>query len=217
MTNNFNTNPLLQSQHLIREDSLDKLFRATVVALGTNEVSIHRDGSATVEGPYPMLEGNTAIVGDEVVVGRLGTGYVVLGRIIRSTLTARPLIPMQFVEVNSQQTTVNGALVDIPGLSVNLTLYRPAMVAAVLTFDAELVSGAASLLAVAINMHGGDHAEHQQSLTNASDHHVGAVAHAHDDPFDPGVHTIKGRFRRVSGTGTVGIDRCAMLVWALPA
>lgn len=213
----YNTNPLLQSQHLIRDDSLDKLFRGTVVSLGTNEVSIHRDGSATVEGPYPTLENNTAIVGDEVVVGRLGTGYVVLGRIIRSGLTARPLIPMGFVEVNSQQTTTNVALQDIPGLTLDLTLYRPAMVCAVLTFDAELSVGASSVGAVAINMHSADHAEHQQTVSVVSDHQVGAVTHAHDTSFDPGVHTIKGRFRRVSGTGTFAIDRCALLVWALPA
>lgn len=208
-------NPLVQMSEFIRDDSLDKLFRANVVAFGTNELFIRRDGSIETEGPYPVMEGITAGVGDEVVVGRIGTGYIVLGRILRSSLT--PHSSLGFVEVNSQQTTTNVALQDIPGLTLNMTLYRPAMLAAVLTFDAELSSGAGSVLAVAINMHGGDHAEHQQSLSVASDHHVGAVAHAHDDPFDPGVHTIKGRFRRVSGTGTVAIDRCALLVWALPA
>lgn len=216
-SSNYNLNPLLQSQHLIRDDSLDKLFRGTVTALGVNELYIHRDGSVTVEGPYPTLEGNTAIVGDEVVVGRLGTGYVVLGRIIRSTLVARPLIPMNFAEVNVQQTTTNVALQDIPGLSVTLTLYRLAQVAVVLTFDSELASGGTCLGAVAINMHGADHAEHQQTAGIVADHQVGAVTHAHDTPFSPGVYTIYGRFRRVSGSGTFAIDRCALLAWALPA
>lgn len=91
MTNNFNTNPLLQSQHLIDDDSLDKLFRGTVVSLDANGVYIHRDGSITVEGPYPVIEGSTAIVGDEVVVGRLGTGYAIFGRILRSDLPARAI------------------------------------------------------------------------------------------------------------------------------
>lgn len=73
-------NPLLITKRMVAQDAGDQLFRALVSSI-TPQVSVIRDGSMTVEGPYPKLDGVDLTVGDEVLIARIGAGYLIVGRI----------------------------------------------------------------------------------------------------------------------------------------
>lgn len=77
------TSPLGKVTKLIDNDGTDQMFRAVVVE-ETTGVVVRRDGSNTDEGPYPKLLGVTISAGNEVIVGRVGSGYVVLGVLQRA-------------------------------------------------------------------------------------------------------------------------------------
>lgn len=75
-------NPLQAVGKMITDESNDQIFRATVVELTTTGFTVARDGSVTAEGPYPFITSVDAAVGDQVLVQRVGAGYVVIGRIL---------------------------------------------------------------------------------------------------------------------------------------
>lgn len=77
-------NPVVQTSLMIASDARDQIFRATVQGVSGNEMTVIRDGSTTIEGPYATLEGNAAIAGDSVLVVRVSTSYVVLGVILHN-------------------------------------------------------------------------------------------------------------------------------------
>lgn len=78
-------NPTEVVSHLIQESQEDQLFRAVVIRLDTNQAFVRRDGSVTGEGSYPKADGLTLVAGDEVVVARLGAGYIILCKVLRNT------------------------------------------------------------------------------------------------------------------------------------
>ena len=88
-------NPLVQTEALIQNDAQDQIFRARVSGIDGNEVLIIRDGGAeTEEGPYARGSGMPALaVGDEVIVARVGTGYVILLRLVRNGLEDSGMYP----------------------------------------------------------------------------------------------------------------------------
>lgn len=58
--------------------------RGTVTGTDGARVLVQRPGEAAADPtPYPRLDGWTPEVGDEVLLLRVGSGWVVLGRIVR--------------------------------------------------------------------------------------------------------------------------------------
>lgn len=87
-------NPLVQTEALIQDDARNQLFRARVTGLENNEVFVVRDGSIDEEGPYARASGMPALAsGDEVIVARIGSGYVVLLRLVRNGLEDSGMYP----------------------------------------------------------------------------------------------------------------------------
>lgn len=76
-------NTLDEVSKLLEIDQDRQLFRAVVVANSGNTVQIQRTGLAADTQFYPKLFGVTVIAGNEVLVARLGSGFVVVGQIIR--------------------------------------------------------------------------------------------------------------------------------------
>jgi len=68
----------------VEKDQNLQLFRAVVVANSGDTVQIQRTGQAAPDTQYyPKLDGVTVITNDEVLVARVGSGYIVLGKIVR--------------------------------------------------------------------------------------------------------------------------------------
>lgn len=87
-------NPLIVSEELVGKDGLDQAFRAVVTADDGTQVTVRRDGSLETEGPYPKQDGVTFVVGDEVIVLRIGLSYFVLCKVKRSlTLQSQIIRP----------------------------------------------------------------------------------------------------------------------------
>jgi hypothetical protein len=77
-------NPALVTTQLIAQEGDGQLFRAVIDSLDGAQVYIRRDGSNTVEGSYLVAKGVAVAVGDEVIMAKIGEGYVVLTGIDRS-------------------------------------------------------------------------------------------------------------------------------------
>lgn len=85
------TNPAKIVSTLIDENAGDTLFRGVLLSVAGGLATLRRDGSNTTEGPYPTIDSPILAVGDEVLVARVGTGYVVVGRIRRGGIPATPI------------------------------------------------------------------------------------------------------------------------------
>lgn len=79
------TNILKQAMELFRQDQREQLFRAVVTGTSGDLVTIQRTGYSTPDTQsYPRLASYSAPqVNDEVIVARVGKGYVVLGEVLR--------------------------------------------------------------------------------------------------------------------------------------
>ncbi len=64
-------------------ESDDQVFRAVVVVPTDTGASIQRDGSITTEGPYTTMGLAALAENDEVICLRVGTGYVIIGKLLR--------------------------------------------------------------------------------------------------------------------------------------
>ena len=66
---------------LVREDNDDQLFRAVITSVSGNLVGFKRLSSPKDQQLWATLQSYTPVVDDEVVVARLGDGFVVMGEI----------------------------------------------------------------------------------------------------------------------------------------
>lgn len=123
--------------------------------------------------------------------------------------------PSAIVEMDTERSTTSASLEDITGASLTITTQRAGKVFVTMAFSCYTVSGAApSTIAFAINVNGTDHQELQRYLSGSTDRGIGAVVHLSDE-LAAGTHTIKGRFRRVSGVATPGTDELSLVAVAM--
>lgn len=125
-------------------------------------------------------------------------------------------IPSSYVELPSPVGTTSATLVDVTGMSVTITLDTPVRIAVFASFELQTQSGAApSTMGVAVSIDGTDHDELKRYLSGSNDQGIGSITHRTDTSLSAGVHTIKLRFRRVSGAATPGINKAHMVVMAM--
>lgn len=120
-------NPASVVQDLIGRDAEQTLFRAILLGITNGQGTIRRDGSDVTEGPYPSIDSVVFTVGDEVLIARVGTGYVIVGRIRRDGLPAAvpPLVtPMLSYAIDSSDgntiMTTAGTIYDTVTNTVSL-------------------------------------------------------------------------------------------------
>lgn len=124
-------------------------------------------------------------------------------------------LPSSYQETTTPSGTTSATLVDVPGMSTTITLDEAVEIAVMASFEIQTQSGASpSVIEVAINVDGVDHDPIRRYLSGTSDLGIGAIVHRVDES-PAGVHTVKLRYRRVSGTATPGINRAHMLVMAM--
>ena len=61
----------------------DWLFRAIVTGVNGNLITFKRPGEAAFSQGYPSIDGISVITDDEVLVGRIAGGFVVIGKLVR--------------------------------------------------------------------------------------------------------------------------------------
>jgi hypothetical protein len=119
--------------------------------------------------------------------------------------------PTAYVEMTTPRTTTSGTLEDITGATTTITLTATCHVSAYLVCN--VVSTGVSDIGCAISFDGTDHDE--QRVTMGSGDDLGCtVVHRTTTTLGPGTYTVKGRFRRISGAGTPGVNRADLLVVA---
>lgn len=115
------------------------------------------------------------------------------------------LIADQDFDEVSGQTTTNGSLEDITGLTFDLTLPATGSILAVMSVECSSGGAAASTGAWAISINAVDGTEIARYMSGTND--TGAISvQARQASLAAGTYTVKGRHRRVSGTGTVNTD-----------
>lgn len=175
-------NPAKVVQELIDRSAGDTLFRAVLIAVADGQAMIRRDGSDVVEGPYPIIDGVRILVGDEALIARVGTGYVVVGRIRRAGIPAivPPLIypSLDYIEgASSGVTNMTNAVTyyDASGCSVSLSAGRWVVHASVTVSDAS--AGTTIFLPAIRNSPGGTILRVGDSLTIAQNNVIqGTIA-----------------------------------------
>lgn len=173
--------------------------------------SVWRDGAGAPAG-------GLGLVGDFYLNTSNGDYYEKTGAstwTLRGNLTGPAgtagSLPSGHVEITSPVGTTSATLVDVPGMSLSITLDTPAHVMAVASFEVQTQSGAtASTIEVALNINGVDHQASQRYLSGTSDVGIGCITHRTDTPLSAGTYTVKLRYRRVSGTSTPGIDNASL-------
>jgi len=164
----------------------------------------------------------TNVTGDVLTITRLQEGSsartVLVGDLIANTITAKVLtdveaprtIPAAHADIPGPVTTTSATLVDIPSSTLTITNTVSAVLLVWLIVTADLSTGANTTLAVSINIDGVDSNETQVFITGSSAWVAVTLTEASGVtsavPLSPGTHTVKGRYRRVSGSGTVEID-----------
>lgn len=78
-------NPLSIILEQARRANRDMIQRAVVESMDGNQAFVYRD-SQFLRDPisYPTIDGLTVVANDEVLLLRVGTGYVVCGKILRN-------------------------------------------------------------------------------------------------------------------------------------
>lgn len=76
-------NIVAEVMKLVHKDQDEQIFRATVVTVTGNTIKFERTGWIADNQFYPILEGTSVSVGGEVLVARVGAGYVILGEVLR--------------------------------------------------------------------------------------------------------------------------------------
>jgi collagen type I alpha len=158
---------------------------------------------STVQGPQGAQGAASTVQGPQGAQGSTGASAVA-GK-----------IPSAYIETSTPSGTTSAALVDVPSMSVTITLDEPVEITIHSAFEIATQSGAApSTVAVAVNIDGTDHDEYKRYLSGSSDTGIGALTHR-SDVLSAGSHTVKLRYRRVSGAATPGINRADLLVVAM--
>ena len=163
----------------------------------------------------------TNIVGDVFTITRIQEGTnartVIVGDIITNVISAKTLtdveaprlIPIAHDDIPSGQTSASGTLVDITGSTLSITNTVAAVLWVVMDVTVDLSVGSNSVVAIAVNIDGVDSNENT-SFFSATGYQImtknecSGVTSA--TPLAAGTHTVKGRYRVVSGGGTARID-----------
>lgn len=163
---------------------------------------------------------NVEIGGDEDSGGRSpdlimsspdGTRYAV--RVSDDPNLAAKL-PSGFDTLDSLQSTTSATLVDITGLSTTVTLTRTTEISAMMSFTLQSSGGSPVDAALAINIDGVDGEVHGRYLSGTTDLGIGAIV-CQSAPLVAGTYTIKGRFARISGAGTLEIVVGALMAMGM--
>ena len=164
----------------------------------------------------------TNVTGDVLTITRLQEGSsartVLVGDLIANTITSKVLTdveaprtsPVEHADIPGPVTTTSATLVDIPSSTIQLTNTTSAVLLVWLTITADLNPGTNSTIGAAISIDGVDSNETQVFISGGTAwvcvHITEASGVASAVPIAPGLHTVKGRYRRVSGTGTIEIN-----------
>lgn len=124
-------------------------------------------------------------------------------------------IPSEYVEMTTPRTTTSATLVDITGATLDLTLETTAHVLVILATHSELASGGPTDMGLAVNIDGTDHDEVTVHLAATGAWGPASIIHRTTSPLAAGTYTIKGRFRRESGSGTPEVTRADLFAMSL--
>jgi len=144
-------------------------------------------------GAASTVKGDTGETGPSAVAGKL---------------------PSVYVEVTSARLTSSPVLEDIQDCVGTITIDEPVEIAVFLNADVYLAGGIPSTLAVALSIDGIDHDESWVEVGTTPTYSSMSLAHR-SDALPAGTYTIKGRFRRAAGTGTLGLRRSDLLIIAM--
>jgi hypothetical protein len=135
------------------------------------------------------------------------------GLLIVDASTRGGKIPSAYDEMTTPVTTTSATLEDIAGVSTTITLAAASEIAVWL--NCAVSSDGICDLGLAVNIDGTDHDEVITHMNGTTDSGVSSVIHRSGE-LAAGTYTIKGRFRRISGSPKIpGVDRADMLVMAL--
>lgn len=163
----------------------------------------------------------TNISGDTFTISRTQEGSsarsILAGDQIAATITTKTLtdveaprlIPISHDDIAPGSTTASGTLVDIPDSTITITNTVSAVLWVIMTVTVDLSSGSSTTIAVAVNIDGVDSNE-SSSFFSATGYQIMTKNEASGvssaTPLSPGTHTVKGRWRVVSGGGTARCD-----------
>jgi len=122
-------------------------------------------------------------------------------------------IPSSFVEMETLRTTTSATLIDITGVTTSITLESTVEIMAIMNCQCELVSGGASVIGLTLQINGVDTDEVFAYLTTTPTYIVIPVV-KRSSSLVAGTYNVKGRMRRYSGTGVVGVSRVDLVVFA---
>jgi hypothetical protein len=110
-----------------------------------------------------------------------------------------------YIEVAGLSTT-SATLVDMTGLTFNLTLSSPGRIWALMTFQTSTSGGGgATTGAYAIEINSVDGTQLERQLSGTQDRGIGAVQNRNPVALPAGTYAVQGRFRRVSGGSTLEV------------
>lgn len=121
-----------------------------------------------------------------------------------NTEEAAPILNGYDEETGGVSTT-SAVLVDITGLTFDLTTITSGRILALMTFAASTTGGSPATGAWAISINGVDGTELSRYLSGSNDMGLGPVQ-ARSATLAAGTYTVVGRFRRVSGSSTLNTD-----------
>ena len=197
----------------------------TVVAGGSSPVIVGDDGEDGEQGP-PGPKGLPGVMGAS---GRPGTpgadgddgydgppgpqGPTGATGATGPAPAAGPL-PSEYVEEETPHSTTSATLEDIPNVTADITLTGEAHIAVWLNCGID--SDGICDMGIAVNINGTDLDEITFHLSGATDSSDATIIHRSLTVLAAGTHTVKGRFRRISGTPKIPtVIRADMLVMAL--
>jgi len=123
------------------------------------------------------------------------------------------VLPSEYVEMTTARTVTSATLVDITGVTADITLDSTVNIAVFM--DCEVSSDGVCDLGLAISINGTDHDVVTTHLNGSTDNGKVTVIHRTATPLAAGTYTVKGRFQRSSGTATPQVDRADFLVFGL--
>jgi len=123
------------------------------------------------------------------------------------------VLPSEYVEMTTARTVTSATLVDITGVTADITLDSTVNIAVFM--DCEVSSDGECDLGLAISINGTDHDVVTTHLNGSTDGGKVSVIHRTATPLAAGTYTVKGRFLRSSGTATPQVDRADFLVFGL--
>jgi len=121
------------------------------------------------------------------------------------------VLPSEYVEMVTPRTVTSATLVDITGVTANITLDSTVNIAVFM--DCEVSSDGVCDLGLAISINGTDHDVTTTHLNGTTDEGKVTVIHRTATPLAAGTYTVKGRFLRSSGTASPQVDRADFLVF----